>query len=84
MRDGASAYLPIGAGVVCAIRARTRAQIQSTQIVRPRPHRTRGGPVEGPRGTGACRSSSSTPTTSRWTADRAQAIVKAVANDLTP
>jgi hypothetical protein len=52
MRDGASAYLPIGAGVVCAIRARTRAQIQSTQIVRPRPHRTRGGLVEGPRGTG--------------------------------
>jgi hypothetical protein len=43
--------LPIRAGVVYAIRARTRAQIESTQIVRPRPHRTRGGPVEGARGT---------------------------------
>jgi hypothetical protein len=32
-------YLPIRAGVVYAIRARTRAQIESTQIVRPRPHR---------------------------------------------
>jgi hypothetical protein len=44
--------LPIRAGVVYAIRARTRAQIESTQIVRPRPHRTRGGLVEGVRGTG--------------------------------
>jgi hypothetical protein len=44
-------YLPIRAGVVYAIRARTRAQIESTQIVRPRPQ-TRGGPVEGARGTG--------------------------------
>jgi hypothetical protein len=35
-----------------AIRARTRAQIESTQIVRPRPHRTRGRLVEGVRGTG--------------------------------
>jgi hypothetical protein len=38
--------LPIRAGVVYAIRARTRAQIESTQIVRPRPHRTRRGLVE--------------------------------------
>jgi hypothetical protein len=44
--------MPIRAGVVYVIRARTRAQIESTQIVRPRPHRTRGGPVEGARGTG--------------------------------
>jgi len=29
--------LPIRDGVVDAIRARTRAQIESTQIVRPRP-----------------------------------------------
>ena len=38
--------------VVYAIRARTRAQIESTQIVRPRPYRMRGGPVEDARGTG--------------------------------
>jgi hypothetical protein len=44
----------------CLIRAggrigdprRTRAQIESTQIVRPRPDRTRGEPVERARGTG--------------------------------
>jgi hypothetical protein len=44
--------MPIRAGVVNAIRARTRAQIEITQIIRPRTHRTRGGPVEGARGTG--------------------------------
>jgi hypothetical protein len=46
----------IGAGVVHAIRARTRAQIESTQIIRQRPHRTRGGQVERARGTGDPRS----------------------------
>jgi hypothetical protein len=35
--------LMIRAGVVYAIRARTRAQIHNAQIARPRPHRTRGG-----------------------------------------
>jgi hypothetical protein len=38
--------LPMRAGVVYAIRARKRAQIESTQIVPPRPDRTRGEPVE--------------------------------------
>jgi hypothetical protein len=45
-------YLPIRAGVVYAIRARTRAQIESTQIVSSAATQTRGGPVEGARGTG--------------------------------
>jgi hypothetical protein len=40
--------MPIRDSVGYAIRVRTRAQIESTQIVRPRPHRTLGGPVEVP------------------------------------
>ena len=46
-------------GVVYAIRARTRAQIESTQIIRSRPRTTRGGQVERARGTGALRSAAS-------------------------
>jgi hypothetical protein len=47
--------MPIRDGGVHAIRARTRAQIESTQIVCPRPHRTRGGQIETARGNGLMR-----------------------------
>jgi hypothetical protein len=43
--------MPIRAGVVYAIRARTRAQIYGTQIVRLLPPRTRERALENARGT---------------------------------
>jgi hypothetical protein len=51
LERGHSTELPIRDGVG-AIRARTPAQIESTQIARPRPHRIRGGQVENAPGTG--------------------------------
>jgi hypothetical protein len=45
----------IRAGVSYAIRARTRAHLERTQIVRPRPSRTCGGEAENARGTGVMR-----------------------------
>jgi hypothetical protein len=45
--------LPIREGIVSVIHARTRAQIERTQIVRSWPHRTRASQADNARGTGA-------------------------------
>jgi hypothetical protein len=50
-RSGADTDLPIREGIVSVIHARTRAQIERTQIVRSWPHRTRVSQADNARGT---------------------------------
>jgi hypothetical protein len=78
--------LPIRDGVVHAIRARTPAQITSTQIVRPRPHRTRGGQVEKARGTGALSQAGGacSPAGQRWRSMISSAVADTIACVIQP